>query len=107
MNAKIMKSDAVRVAWRDVLDDVVAGTDVLVERYNKPVVAVIPYEDYIALQEELEDLRLGRCAQVALEAWKRDPSLARPWREIKAELDARDAAEDAAEHERQQQTLSS
>jgi prevent-host-death family protein len=91
MAAKIMKSDAVRVAWRDVLDDVADGDDILVERYNKPVAAVIAYEDYIALQDELDDLRAARRAQAALEAWRKDPSLARPWEEVKAELHRADA----------------
>lgn len=92
MTTKIMKSDAVRVAWRDVLDDVADGDDILVERYNKPVAAVIAYEDYIALQDELDDLRSARRAQAALEAWRKDPSLARPWEEVKAELHKADLA---------------
>jgi prevent-host-death family protein len=94
MAARIMKSDAVRMGWRDVLDDVADGDDILVERYNKPVAALIAYEDYIALQDELDDLRSARRAQAALEAWRKDPSLARPWEEIKAELHKRDSAED-------------
>jgi antitoxin (DNA-binding transcriptional repressor) of toxin-antitoxin stability system len=85
MGAKIMKSEAVRVGWRDVLDDVIAGTDILVERYNKPVAAVIGHDVYVALQEEIEDLRLGLRAQAALDEYDRDPSLARPWEEVKAE----------------------
>jgi|ADGO01.1.fsa_nt_gi prevent-host-death family protein len=91
MAAKVMKSDAVRVAWRDVLDDVADGDDILVERYNKPVAAVIAYEDYIALQEELEELRAARRAQAALEAWRKDPSLSRPWEEVKAQLHKSDS----------------
>jgi hypothetical protein len=94
MTAKVMKSEAVRVGWRDVLDDVIAGTDVLVERYNKPVAAVIPYEVYLALQEEIEDLRLGLRAQTALDEYNRDPSLGRSWEEIKAEWHAKDALKD-------------
>jgi hypothetical protein len=94
MSAKVMKSEAVRVGWRDVVDDVVAGTDVLVERYNKPVVAVIPYAVYVALAEEIEDYRLGLRAQAALDKYNRDPSLGRPWEEVKAEWHAKDASED-------------
>jgi prevent-host-death family protein len=86
MAAKVMKSDAVRMSWRDVLDDVADGDDILVERYNKPVAVVIAYEDYVALQDELDDLRSARRAHVALEAWRKDPSLSRPWEEVKAEL---------------------
>jgi PHD/YefM family antitoxin component YafN of YafNO toxin-antitoxin module len=81
-----MKSDDVRVGWRDVIDNVIAGTDVLVERYNKPVAAVIRYEDYMALREELEELRATQRAKEALEEWRRDPSTGRPYSEIRAEL---------------------
>jgi PHD/YefM family antitoxin component YafN of YafNO toxin-antitoxin module len=94
MGAKVMKSEAVRVSWRDVIDDVIAGTDVLVERYNKPVAAVIRYDVYMALQEEIEDLRIGLRAQAALDEYDRDPSLGRSWEEIKAEWHAKDSLED-------------
>ena len=96
MHAKIMSSDAVRSGWRNVVDDVVAGTAVLVERYNKPVVAVIPYEDFIALQEQLEDLHDIRLADAAHAEYKRDPSTARPLLEAIAEWEAMDATQEKA-----------
>jgi hypothetical protein len=58
----------------------------LVERYNKPVAAVIRYEDYMALRKELEELRATQRAKESLEEWRRDPSTGRPYREIRAEL---------------------
>jgi prevent-host-death family protein len=85
--AKIMKSDEVRVGWRNVLDDVVAGTDILVERYGKPVVAVIPYADYMAMREELQDLRDLQAAEAAYAEYKRDPSSAVSWEELRANLE--------------------
>jgi prevent-host-death family protein len=83
-----MKSDAIRQRWRDVMDEVAAGTDVLVERYNKPVAAVIPYEDYVALREELEEHRALRRAEAAWAEARRDPASAVAWEDLKSELDA-------------------
>lgn len=92
MYAKVMSSDAVRSGWRTVVDEVVAGQDVVAERYGKPVVAVIRYADYMALLEQLEDLRDLQAAEAAYAAHLRDPSGARAWEDVKAEWDARDAA---------------
>jgi len=87
MRQTILSSREARTKWRDVLDAVSQGkTDVVIERYGKPVAAVIAYEDYEALMEELEDLRDGRLAVAAYEEWKLDPSTARPYEEIRAEL---------------------
>jgi prevent-host-death family protein len=86
MSVKILKSDVARNSWRDVLDQAAAGDDVVIERYNKPIAALIRYEDYVALQEELDELRAAQRAQAALERWRRDPSTARPWEEVEAEL---------------------
>jgi prevent-host-death family protein len=87
MTVRIYESNRARANWRDVLDDAAAGsTDVIVERYGKPVVAVIAYDDYLALQDELDDLRAARRAAAIYEEWKRDPSSARPYAELRAEL---------------------
>lgn len=88
MGTKVMKSEAVRVGWRDVIDDVSAGTDVLVERYNKPVAAVISYEIYMALQEEIEELHASRQAAAIREALRSGKLKAVPWEQVKAELRA-------------------
>lgn len=58
-----MSSDVVRRNWRDVLDYVEKrGQTVLVSRSTKPVAAIIPYEDFVALVVELEDLHDMRSA---------------------------------------------
>jgi PHD/YefM family antitoxin component YafN of YafNO toxin-antitoxin module len=59
---------------------------VVVERYGKPMVAVIAYEDFVALKDELDDLRAARRAAEAYEAWKSDPSWGRSWDEVEADL---------------------
>jgi hypothetical protein len=93
MQAKVMSSEEIRSDWRNVSDAVMGGAIVVMERYGKPLMAMIPYADYIALQEQLEDLRDLRLAEAAHAEYKRDPSIARSWEEVKAEWDARDAAD--------------
>lgn len=58
MTVKTLESRAARENWRDLLDTATAGqADVIITRYGKPVTAMIRYEDYVALQEELVRLR--------------------------------------------------
>ena len=86
MTVAAINSREARAKWRDLLDTASKGEDLIIERNGKPVVALIAYGDFEALQEELDDLRAGRRASVAHEAWKRDPSRGRPYSEIRAEL---------------------
>ncbi len=89
MPIKVSSQEA-RVHWGKVLDAVEQDdADVVIERYGKPIAALIPFADYHLLLEELEDLRDGRLAMVALEEWERDPSTARPYEEVVAELIAK------------------
>ncbi len=87
MPVKMLDNNTARTQWRDVMDTASGGdTDVVVERYGKPMVAVIAYNDFVALQDELDDLRAARRAAETYEAWKRDRSRGRPWEEVEAEL---------------------
>jgi len=86
MSLTTFESREARAKWRKLLDRASAGGDSVIERYGQPTAAVIPFEDFLALQEELDDLRAGRRAQEALEAWQLDPSRGRPWAEIRAEM---------------------
>lgn len=86
MVTEILLSEDVRQDWRNTLDRVVAGNDVVIKRYSKPLAALISYEDYVALRDELDALRADRRAQAAYEDWKADPSTARPYREFRDEL---------------------
>lgn len=40
---KTYKSDEARLKMRDILDDVTAGRESVIERYNKPVAVVVPH----------------------------------------------------------------
>jgi prevent-host-death family protein len=81
-----LPSDKARANWRDVLDSAGRGEDIVVERYGKPTVAIIAYDDYLAIQEELADMRDAREAQQVLDEWRGDAASARPWTDIRAEL---------------------
>lgn len=85
MTVQTLKSDTARTHWRRIIDAAKAGQDTVIEHYDTPTAAVIPYEDFIALQDELDDLRAERRALAAYEAWERDLSTGRDWEEVKAE----------------------
>jgi prevent-host-death family protein len=76
MTVQTLDSNNARARWRDIIDAARAGDDTVIARYGKPMAAVIPYADYEALLDELDDLRAGRRAREAEEAWERDPSAA-------------------------------
>ena len=86
MTLTIMKSRQARQEWRDMLDKVQTGEDVIIERNGKRVAAVIPVEDYEMLQEELEDLRIARRAGFAYETWKSNPDTGKAYAEIRSQL---------------------
>ena len=87
MDRAIISSREARMKWRTVLDTVDRGTaDVVIERYGKPIATIIPYADYEELSEYLEELRDVRFGMAALEEYRKDPSSARPYEEIRAEF---------------------
>ncbi len=87
MTTTVVASRDARTQWRDILDSVYSGAnDVVIERYGKPVAALISYEDFEALQGYLDDIRLGREASKRLDEWEKDPASARPYREFREEL---------------------
>ena len=57
----------------------------VIERSGQPVAALIPYRDYQALLEALDELRATRRAAQAFEEWRQDPSTARAWDEVEVE----------------------
>ncbi|MDO8752381.1 MAG: type II toxin-antitoxin system Phd/YefM family antitoxin [Anaerolineales bacterium] len=82
-----INSGEARIKWRDMLDQVYAGvSDVLIERSGKAVAVLIPAADYEAIRDVLDDLRSTRQAAAAYAEWQRDPSMARPWEDVEAEL---------------------
>jgi len=79
MTVKTLESRSARKNWRDLLDSAIAGqTDIVITRYGKPVTAMIRYEDYVALQDELVKLRAqqSEAYQTMLAS---ESALAREW----------------------------
>ncbi len=88
MSPTKVKSGEARAKWRDILDQVFAGKgDVVIERNGKDIAVMIPAVDYEQIRETLEDMRAVREAAANYEEWKNNPSVARPWDEVDAELD--------------------
>ncbi|MBI3957482.1 MAG: type II toxin-antitoxin system prevent-host-death family antitoxin, partial [Chloroflexi bacterium] len=57
-------SSQARNHWRDLLElALTAGTDVVITRQNKPIVAVMAYEDYLAVRDALTERRSTRQSQ--------------------------------------------
>lgn len=64
---KRMKSDQVRVGWRDVLDEVQAGETVIVERYNRPVARILPEDDRVVVLRVADANQAARLRQLVQE----------------------------------------
>jgi PHD/YefM family antitoxin component YafN of YafNO toxin-antitoxin module len=79
MQVKVMGAEEVRREWRTVVDSVLAGEDVVVERYSRPAVAVIAYDDYTAIRQELEEMRTTRRTNQLRAAWQQGKIKALPW----------------------------
>lgn len=86
MTVSTCDSNDARIKWREVIDLAAGGADVVIARHGKPVVAVISYEDFLALRDELDDLRAAKRADAAYDEYQRNRSSTRPWDEVRAEL---------------------
>lgn len=86
MVAQTMKSDAARLQWRKVMEAARAGRDTVIKHYDTPAAVVIPFEDYEAILDELDDIRAARRAEALLQEIERDPSLVMDWKEAEAEM---------------------
>lgn len=61
MITKTLDSKGARNNWREMLDLVaIRHTEVVITRYNKPVAAVVPYDDYLAVRSALLKHRAAR-----------------------------------------------
>jgi len=87
MSVQVMKSEEARINWRSVLDVTSTGSaDVVIERYGKPVSAVISFDHYQILESVLDELRSLKRADDAFDAWKQDPKRARSYQSFREEL---------------------
>ena len=77
-------SNRARYNWRTVLDAAEKG-DAVITRYGKPIAAVIDHDTWLAVHKYIEAYRRARIRR-EIDEWRRDPSTARPWSEIQAEM---------------------
>jgi prevent-host-death family protein len=94
MTIGTMNSNSARAQWRDLLDSATAGEDVVITRYGKPVTAMISYDDYIALLDELDDLRSARRAGALIADLEAGRTTTLPLKEVEAELKAEGLLDD-------------
>ena len=86
MTVTTLESNEVRDKWTKLLETTAAGeADLVITRSGEPMTVMIRYEDYLAVQEELEDARLARRAAAVLADLESGKTTARPWSEIRAE----------------------
>ncbi len=52
-----MSSDEARTKWREVLDTAVAGNQIIIERYGKPIAMIVPYSGVAQAAEEVKMVR--------------------------------------------------
>jgi prevent-host-death family protein len=88
MSIRVITYDEMQRDVAGVLNDVNSGGTVLLKEADKPVAAIISFDDYLVLQEALEDLHDIRIAEAALEEYRHHPSTAIPWDEAKSILRA-------------------
>jgi prevent-host-death family protein len=82
-----MSSREARQRWREVLDTVMKGkSDIAITRYGEPIAVVIPADDYEALAEEIEEMRMSRLAESIYEDYLADRDSAVTLESVKAEL---------------------
>jgi antitoxin (DNA-binding transcriptional repressor) of toxin-antitoxin stability system len=86
MNIQTVSSDQARTGWRDLLDGVIAGDVVIIERYGKPVAVMLAHADYVAMQTELEAAREMDATGRTLRERPLPADTYRTWDEMKREL---------------------
>jgi len=82
MAMKSFKSEEARIKMRDILDEVTAGREVVIERYNKPVGVVVPH----LLWVQLKKLHYEEIARIRAEM---DAGNYMTWDAVKTDLEAK------------------
>jgi len=83
---KTIDSRSARDNWRSVVDEVVAGETAVVTRHGSPVVAVIRYQDFLAIQQQLDEIRSQQPIMDIYARYQKDGTPPATWGEKKAHL---------------------
>lgn len=62
MSTTTMSSDQARSNWREVLETAVSGNSIVIERYGKPIAAIIPFDQFADEVNEEKHLRESNTA---------------------------------------------
>ena len=82
-----MSSREARKNWREVLDTIMTGSsDVAITRYGQTIAVIIPADDYKALANEIDELRIARMAEKIYEEYITERESAFPFDEVRSEL---------------------
>lgn len=79
-------SKRARSEWGKLLDSVQMGKTVIIERRGKPAAVLISFEEFERLQEALAESHAIAEAVAAYKEWKRDPSVVRPYSQVRRNL---------------------
>lgn len=82
----VMTAEELRRGLGDAFEMVGTGQDVVIERRAKPVAVLIRYQDYAAIQQELEDLRDAQRAKEVREAIRSGKMKTKSLEQVKAAL---------------------
>ncbi len=63
MEITTIDSNQARKNWRKMLDMASKEIDIVITRYNQPVVTMLNYEDYLSIRDELVQRRKEREAR--------------------------------------------
>ena len=84
---KEVSSRQARQQWRELLDTVMTGdNDVAILRYGKAVAVLIPAQDYNALVEELDELRMTRHAEDIYEDYLANRNSVEAYEDVRTEF---------------------
>ena len=83
---KVVTAEELRRGLGDVFDVIMTGQDVVIQRRAKPVAVMIRYQDYEAIQQELEDLRDAQRAKEVHEAIRSGKMKTSSLEQVKAAL---------------------
>jgi prevent-host-death family protein len=87
MGTMTWDSQAAHDNWAGLLATVARGDQsIVITRQGEPVAVLLDYAAFVALEEELDDLRAGQRAAAILEEIRAGRRETRPWDEVRAEL---------------------
>jgi len=102
MTVKVLKSEAARQQWGEILDLARSGQEIVIERYNKPIAILVGYQEHEKIKQaftlmlkfiqgdtqmdELDDLLAEIIAHRRIQEYLADPSVAIPYADFRRRM---------------------